>query len=88
MASQFGAVQLAHAFLAENVKAGDICIDCTAGRGNDTAFLCGLVGETGKVIAFDIQPAAVETSACTATACTPRVVHWATVSAAASTPWQ
>ena len=62
MASQFGAVQLAHAFLAENVKAGDICRDCTAGRGNDTAFLCGLVGKTGKVIAFDIQPSAVEST--------------------------
>lgn len=62
MASQFGAVQLAHSFLTDNVKPGDLCIDCTAGRGNDTAFLCGLVGENGKVIAFDIQPEAVEST--------------------------
>ena len=62
MPSQFGAVQLAHEFLAAHVKEGDLCIDCTAGRGNDTAFLCGLCGETGKVLAFDIQPAAVEST--------------------------
>ena len=59
MPSQFGAVQLAHEFLAAHVKEGDLCIDCTAGRGNDTAFLCSLVGKTGRVIAFDIQEAAV-----------------------------
>lgn len=62
MASQFGAVQLAHSLLKENVRAGDLCIDCTAGRGNDTAFLCGLVGESGRVIAFDIQREAVEST--------------------------
>lgn len=62
MASQFGAVHLAHSFLAENVKPGDICIDCTAGRGNDTAFLCGLVGESGKVVSLDIQQEAVDST--------------------------
>lgn len=62
MPSQFGAVQLAHEFLAAHVKEGDLCIDCTAGRGNDTAFLCSLVGKTGRVIAFDIQEAAVDST--------------------------
>ncbi len=62
MASQFGAVQLAHEFLSAHVKEGDFCIDCTAGRGNDTAFLCGLVGESGRVIAFDIQQDAVDST--------------------------
>lgn len=62
MASTFGAVQLAHEFLAAQVKPGDICIDCTAGRGNDTAFLCSLVGESGKVYSFDIQQEAVEST--------------------------
>jgi ubiquinone/menaquinone biosynthesis C-methylase UbiE len=62
MPSQFGTVQLAHEFLAAHVNEGDLCIDCTAGRGNDTAFLCALVGKTGRVIAFDIQPAAVEST--------------------------
>ena len=32
------------------------------GRGKDTAFLCELVGEEGKVIAFDIQQEAVDST--------------------------
>ena len=51
---------LAHRFLADHVPTGGFCIDATAGKGRDTAFLCSLVGETGRVLAFDIQPAAVE----------------------------
>lgn len=38
---------------------GDKAVDCTMGNGNDTAFLCRLVGEKGKVYAFDIQESAV-----------------------------
>ena len=53
---------IAHKAIAEKVKAGDFCIDATAGRGNDTAFLCSLVGESGKVIAFDIQQQAVDST--------------------------
>lgn len=53
---------LAHTFLAENIAAGSFCIDATAGRGNDTAFLCELVGEEGKVLAFDIQQAALDST--------------------------
>lgn len=48
-----------HHFVKEHVKEGDCCIDATAGNGNDTLFLCQLVGETGKVFAFDIQETAV-----------------------------
>ncbi len=44
----------------ESVPAGGLCIDATAGNGHDTAALCGLVGPEGRVIAFDIQPRAVE----------------------------
>lgn len=62
MASTFGAVQLAHEFLKQQVRQGDLCIDCTAGRGNDTVFLCSLVGNTGKVLSFDIQKEAVEST--------------------------
>ena len=51
---------LTHAFLADRVRPGDFCIDATAGNGHDTAFLCSLVGPTGRVLAFDIQPQAVE----------------------------
>ncbi|MBR1392903.1 MAG: class I SAM-dependent methyltransferase [Ruminococcus sp.] len=62
MPSTFGAVHLAHEFLSLHVKEGDTCIDATAGRGKDTAFLCSLVGESGRVIAFDVQPEAVEST--------------------------
>ena len=49
-----------HHFIKDHVKEGDICIDATMGNGNDTALFSKLVGETGKVIAFDIQEMALE----------------------------
>ena len=36
-----------------------LCIDATCGNGGDTAFLCRLVGPEGRVLGFDIQPAAI-----------------------------
>lgn len=48
-----------HHFIREHVKEGDLCIDATAGNGNDTQLLCELVGDAGKVLAFDIQEQAV-----------------------------
>ncbi len=62
MASTYGAVTLAHDFIKKYVKEGDFCIDATAGRGNDTLFLAKLVGESGKVLSFDIQPEAIEST--------------------------
>lgn len=53
---------IAHKVIAEQVKPGDFCIDATAGRGHDTAFLCELVGEQGRVIALDIQQEAVNST--------------------------
>jgi predicted methyltransferase len=41
--------------MREHVRHGDVCIDATAGRGRDTAFLCECVGASGKVLSFDIQ---------------------------------
>lgn len=55
----FSALEWAHKFIREHVKPGDLCIDATAGRGHDTALLCSLVGESGHVTAFDIQPDAI-----------------------------
>lgn len=49
-----------HHFLEDHVQPGDICIDATMGNGNDTALLSKLVGEKGKVIAFDIQQMALD----------------------------
>ena len=49
-----------HHFLEDHVKPGDICIDATMGNGNDTALLSKLAGETGRVVAFDIQQLALD----------------------------
>ena len=43
-----------HHFIVEQVKEGDLCIDATMGKGNDTVLLSKLAGKTGKVIGFDI----------------------------------
>ena len=48
-----------HGFISAHVAPEDICIDATAGNGNDTEFLCGLLDSAGKVYAFDIQEEAV-----------------------------
>ncbi len=42
------------------IKEGDIVVDATAGNGNDTVLLSELVGENGKVYAFDVQKDALE----------------------------
>lgn len=49
-----------HAIIKKVVQEGDVAIDATAGNGNDTAFLAGLVGKKGKVFSFDIQQRAIE----------------------------
>lgn len=55
-------VSITHQWIREHVKPGDFCIDATAGKGNDTAFLCELVGATGRVLAFDILEDAVQST--------------------------
>ena len=57
---QLNTLSMVHTFLKRTVRPGDFCIDATAGKGRDTALLCRLTGETGRVLAFDIQEAAVE----------------------------
>lgn len=49
-----------HDILEKLIKLGDTVVDATAGNGYDTAFLSNLVGDTGKVYAFDIQKQALE----------------------------
>ncbi|HNW05204.1 MAG TPA: class I SAM-dependent methyltransferase [Oscillospiraceae bacterium] len=58
--SEWNALEIVRRMVASRVKPGDFCIDATAGNGGDTAFLCGLVGPEGRVLAFDIQEPAVE----------------------------
>lgn len=62
MEYSLNALGLSHRFIAERVKPGSFLIDATAGRGRDTAFLCSLAGKNGRVIAFDIQKEAVEST--------------------------
>lgn len=60
---QLGVLDLAHQFLRANVSAGDLCIDATCGRGNDTKLLCELTGAEGRVIGFDVQQDAIDSAA-------------------------
>ena len=56
---QLNTLGAVHDFLRRHVREGAVCIDATAGRGRDTALLCRLAGEMGRVLAFDIQEEAV-----------------------------
>ncbi|MBQ4311445.1 MAG: class I SAM-dependent methyltransferase [Oscillospiraceae bacterium] len=58
----FNAITIINRAVSEQVKQGDICIDATAGRGNDTLTLCSLVGDSGHVTAFDIQQSAIDST--------------------------
>jgi tRNA G37 N-methylase Trm5 len=53
-------LELAHASIQRAVTPGSLVVDATAGNGKDTLFLAGLVGPVGLVLAFDIQPEALE----------------------------
>lgn len=56
---QLNTLSMVHEFLQRTVRPGALCIDATAGKGRDTALLCRLAGQTGRVLAFDIQEDAV-----------------------------
>ena len=47
-------------FIRQQVREGDLCIDATMGNGNDTLLLARLAGESGQVLAFDIQEQALK----------------------------
>ncbi len=53
------AVRFAQDFLAARLDRPRLLVDATCGNGGDTAFLCRLAGPEGRVLAFDIQPAAL-----------------------------
>ena len=53
---------LAADILRQAVAPGDRVVDATMGNGHDTLFLCTLVGEGGRVYAFDVQEKAVEST--------------------------
>ena len=50
-------------FILSHLGKGDLAVDFTMGNGHDTEFLSKTVGETGKVVAFDIQAKAIVSTA-------------------------
>jgi len=52
------AIEISKTICQLKLRNGDRAVDCTMGNGHDTAFLCQLVGEKGKIYAFDIQEGA------------------------------
>lgn len=52
----------AHQRIQNVLQPGDWAIDATCGNGADTLFLAKTVGSTGRVLAIDLQPAAIERS--------------------------
>ena len=53
---------LAQEAIAEVIQPGDIALDGTVGNGFDTCFLAKSVGDAGKVIGFDLQASAIEST--------------------------
>lgn len=49
--------------LKKAINVGDVVIDATCGKGNDTVFLSELVGADGQVFAFDVQEVAIKQTA-------------------------
>ena len=54
---------LAADYMTRTLREGDVAVDATMGNGHDTQFLCGLVGESGRVYAFDVQQSALDNTA-------------------------
>lgn len=52
-------LSFAQSLFQKVLQPGDIAVDATVGNGHDTAFLAKMVGETGHVFGFDIQPEAI-----------------------------
>lgn len=57
-----GIIEYSHHLMKKSLSPGDLAIDATCGNGNDTLVLSKFVGEKGAVLAFDIQPQAIETT--------------------------
>lgn len=61
MANDFRSARFwARELIEDAALEGAQVIDATMGNGHDTLWLCELVGESGRVYAFDVQPEAVE----------------------------
>ena len=49
-------------FLEKVIQKGDVVIDASMGNGYDTVYLGNLVGDSGKVYAFDVQEEAIKST--------------------------
>lgn len=64
MATDFKSARFwAKEIMEDALFSGACAIDSTMGNGYDTLWLCELVGESGKVYAFDVQQEAVDNTA-------------------------
>lgn len=54
------ATKIVEYIVSDYLREGDLAVDATCGNGNDALMLAELVGENGKVVAFDIQQGALE----------------------------
>lgn len=57
--SRIDLVTLAQQRVREVVQKGDSVIDATLGNGHDALFLAQLIGASGHLYGFDVQPAAI-----------------------------
>ena len=55
-------LELQKEFILRHLGEGGVAVDFTMGNGHDTSFLSKVVGEGGRVYAFDIQPEAIEST--------------------------
>ena len=53
---------VAAGYMAQVLRPGDWAVDATMGNGHDTERLAALVGSEGRVVAFDIQEQAIEST--------------------------
>ncbi len=60
----YQAVEVSHFLVSQTLQYGETAVDATAGNGHDTLKLARLVGQKGRVYAFDIQQNAVDKTAC------------------------
>lgn len=52
-----------HEIIRSQAPEGGFYIDATMGKGNDTLLFCLLAGESGRVLAFDVQKEALQMTA-------------------------
>jgi len=57
------AVSFTRTYLDHHLKPGWVCIDATLGHGNDLLYMSDMVGPQGRVVGFDIQKDAIDSSA-------------------------